>query len=126
MRKKIIKTDNDLLINILTNILNKMDEVLQWLKIQNINTLKEIIETLNDKEKLVYNLSDERSSRDIEKIINVSHSTITLWWKKWYKLGIMKESKKYKGRYIHFYSLDDLNIQIPKILNNKNVGDKNE
>ncbi|MHA1757418.1 MAG: helix-turn-helix domain-containing protein [Promethearchaeota archaeon] len=113
--------------NLLHEILKTLNEILLWIKFQNISKLKEIIESFNDIEKTVYNLSNGRSSREIGKLTPVSYSTITVWWKKWAKLGIMKESNEYKGRYIHLYNLDDLNIPIPKIIkNDMEIENKNE
>ena len=53
---------------------------------------------LKEEEKKIYELSNgQRSTREIEKLVNASRSKIASLWKKWYKIGIVESSDKYGG-----------------------------
>ncbi|MCH7561450.1 MAG: hypothetical protein IIC67_08845 [Thaumarchaeota archaeon] len=102
----------------LDQILNVLTEISKWTKFQGLekfqNTIEKILQT--DEEKAAYELSNGiRSSRDIGQEIGLSKTTVTDYWKKWSKIGIVEESKKYRGRMRHFVSLDEIGIEIPAI-----------
>lgn len=70
----------------------------------------------SESERLVYEYSDgDRSVRDIEATIGVSRSTVTRYWDKWQRLGIVEKSRKYEGRWKRLCSLEDLGIDVPQL-----------
>ena len=95
-----------------------LKEILKWTKFQGMMKVKEVLlETLKkDEEKIVYQNSDGRDSRDIAKIAGISHQTVVNYWKRWATLGIV-ESIKVRGgiRYKKSFSLLDFGIEIPKV-----------
>lgn len=101
---------------LLERIARSMEEQLKWTKISGMNQLKSIFEQnlKPEDEKRVYELSDgERSTRDIERLTNVSRSKIATLWKKWYKMGIMERSEKYEGKRMKkSFSLLDVGIDV--------------
>ena len=100
----------------LEKIAKIMEEQLKWTKLFGMSQLRTIFEQnlRTEQEKFVYELSDgERSTRDIEKIANVSRTKIAVLWKKWYKMGLMERSLKYEGRRMKkSFSLLDVGIEI--------------
>ena len=77
----------------LDRMIQLLEEILKWTKLEGIQRAKTALTELlrTDAEKLVYEHSDGRTSRDIAKIVGVSHATVTNYWKKWAKYGIVKE-----------------------------------
>lgn len=91
-----------------------------WIKISGIDKAKQIIDeelTGDPKKVLVYDLSDGKSSDDIEKILQkkVSDMTIRNWWKKWARRGIMNSDASHKGRFSKLFNLEDFGIEIPSL-----------
>lgn len=77
----------------------------QYLELLLGNRIKEKIKDLftNDTEIQVYQLSDGiRTTRQIEEIVKISRSTISVLWKKWSAQGIMfipVGNKPYKSKF---------------------------
>lgn len=95
-----------------------LKEVLKWTKFQGMMKVKEVLlETLKkDEEKIVYQNSDGRDSRDIAKIAGISHQTVVNYWKRWANVGIVEPIKVRGGiRYKKSFSLLDFGIEIPKV-----------
>lgn len=93
-------------------------ELVKWSKFAGKQELKKmLVENLQkESDKLVYEYSDgERSSRDIEKATGVGRASIQRCWDRWFKLGILEESKEYKGRMMHICSLEELGIEPPSV-----------
>ncbi|MHB8086704.1 MAG: hypothetical protein ACYDH2_00495 [Anaerolineaceae bacterium] len=58
---------------------------------------------INDKEVLIYQLSNgKRSTRLIGEIMELSHNSVSILWKKWFEQGLMiipVNGKSYKAKY---------------------------
>jgi hypothetical protein len=75
-----------------------------------------LISTLASPEKrIVYHLSDGRSSVEIVEESGVSAGSVNAYWKTWKNLGLMKIQKVKGGeRSVRIFALDDFGIDIPK------------
>jgi Fic family protein len=100
-------------------IINLLEEILKWQKLQGLEKAQSAIKTLltNDVEKLAYEFSDGKTSREVSAVVGVSHVTIANYWKKWAKYGIVTEIKAQGGgtRYRKIFSLSDFGIDVPKV-----------
>jgi transposase len=76
-----------------------------------------------DIKKLVYELSDGRSSPDIAQETGVDETTIRDYWKAWAYLGLVEIHPDYKKRYRKLFSLTEFGIEIPKT---KDLSDLNK
>jgi hypothetical protein len=106
-------------IKILKNIDRKLDRLLFWTRFAGMQQLR-IILTQNlttDTEMLVYELSDgERGTREIAGLSGVrSNATITNYWRKWSRLGIVEPSEKRLGRFRRICSLEEVGLTVPPI-----------
>jgi len=95
-----------------------LEEILKWTRLEGVQraktTLTELLKT--HAEKLVYEYSDGRTSRQIADIVGVSHATVTNYWKKWARYGIVKEVGARGGtRYQRVFSLSDFGIEVPPV-----------
>lgn len=95
----------------------KLDQLLKWTRFAGMQQLRTILaqNLMTDIEMLIYELSDgERSAREIARLINVgSHATITNYWRKWSKLGIVEPSPKRQGRFQRICSLEEVGLTVP-------------
>ncbi len=99
-------------------MLTLMRELVRWSKFESIPKLRTVLEQnlLSDKEKIIYELSDgERSTRDIAKVVGGSNATVSNYWEKWSKLGIVDKSQKYEGRFKHICSLEEVGLEVPQV-----------
>lgn len=98
-------------------VIELLEEILRWTRLQGIQNAKAVLEdTLaNDILKVAYQLSDGRSSSVVGKACGVTGMTVTNYWRRWFTLGIVQPSPKYKGRFERAFSLEDLGIEIPPI-----------
>lgn len=99
-----------------------LEEILKWIRFEGIQggraTLIGLLKT--DVEKLVYENSDGRTSREIAEIVGVSHGTVVNYWKKWAGHGIVEEVKARGGtRYQRILSLSNFGIEVPKVVSTK-------
>ena len=95
-----------------------LEEILLWTKYDYTETKRKMLEHLNSNDKkIAYELSNgENSQNYIEKFVSVSQKTISSWWKKWFELGLMEQTEKYRGsRYKRLISLTKMGIPIPEI-----------
>ena len=101
----------------LNRIIELLEEILKWTKFEGNQRVKEILldELDTDTKKIVYELSDGRSSPEIAKVVDVTDKTIREWWKKWTNIGIMETHPKYKVRSRKVFSLEDFGIKVPEI-----------
>jgi len=93
-------------------------EILKWTKFQGMLKVKEVLlETLKkDEEKITYENSDGRDSRDIASIAGISHQTVVNYWRRWATLGLAEPIKVRGGiRYKKSFSLLDFGIEVPKV-----------
>lgn len=90
-------------------------EILKWTKFQGIQQVKQILEANldNDTKKLVYELSDGRSSSAIATIAKVSRCTVRDYWKLWAPMEIIEIHPDYKKRYRKIFSLKEVGITVP-------------
>lgn len=103
-------------------LINLLSEILKWTRFIGKQQLKALLldNLTEDVEKVVYELTDGKSLREIERICkengySVSHATIGNYWEKWAPVGIVEPSKKYKGRYERIVSLKEVGIDFPTI-----------
>lgn len=92
-------------------------EILKWTKFQGMLHVKNILETNldTDLKKIVYELSDGKSSVEIARIAEVSDWTIRNYWKSWAPTQIVEVDPTYKGRYRKVFSLKEVGIAVPVI-----------
>ena len=97
-------------------IVELLEDILKWTRFQGWRNVKQVlVDALGDQiSRKVYQLSDgKRTSRQIAKNLPISQRTVTEYWKKWTKVGIM-EPMKVKGggtRGVRIFSLDDFGIE---------------
>jgi len=103
-------------------IVTLLTEILKWTRFIGKQQIKAILldALKKDVDKVVYELSDGKSLRKIEKICkdngySVGKDAIKNYWDKWKPLGIVELSKKYKGRCERIVSLRDIGIDFPEI-----------
>jgi response regulator of citrate/malate metabolism len=99
-------------------VIQLLEEMLKWVKFDALQkakaTLSELLRT--EAEKLTYEYSDGRTSRELAEIVKVSHVTVSNYWKKWAKYGVLSEVISRGGtRYKKIFNLSDLGIDVPKI-----------
>jgi len=106
----------------LDKILNSLQEISKWTKLQGLEKFSQIVPRVlkSDGEKTVFEFSNGiRSAKEIADETKIAKSTITAYWRKWVKSGIVEESEKYPGRMRHLVSLDEVGIELPLILQKK-------
>lgn len=94
-----------------------LEEILKWIKFEGRIKAKEIFssELDTDTKKLVYELSDGKSSADIAKTVKVSAPTVRDYWHRWAEKGMMELCPDYKRRYCKIFTLGELGIEVPEI-----------
>jgi len=95
-----------------------LEEILKWARLEGVHRAKDTLTELlrTDAEKLAYEYSDGRTSREIAGVVGVSHATVTNYWKKWARYGIVKEVGARGGtRYQRVFSLSDFGIEVPEV-----------
>ena len=90
-------------------------EILKWTKFQGMRQVKKILEDNldTDTKKLVYELSDGRSSPDIAKVVSVTDTTVREYWRAWAPILIVEIHPNYKKRYCKVFSLKEVGISVP-------------
>ena len=99
-------------------IIKLLNEILQWIKFSEFKNVKEILLNAleDDMSKLIYHLSDGKTSRQIAKKLPVTHTTVVNYWKRWAEIGIMEPVSARGGtRYKKIFSLEYFGIEIPEI-----------
>jgi hypothetical protein len=110
-------------------IIQLLEEILKWTRLEGIQKAKSTLETLltNDVEKLVYQNSDGRTSREIANVAGTSHPTVIRYWRKWSTFGIVEELRSQGGtRYKRVFSLPDFGIEVPQVKNTELIPNKDE
>lgn len=95
-----------------------LEDIATWIKIGNFESVKKILESTlkTPEEKLVYHLSDDKTTREITAACGVSIGTISKYWNTWYKIGIMKAVSVRRGdRFVKKFNLEDFGIEIPVV-----------
>jgi len=98
-------------------IIELLEELAKWKRLEGAQLAKRILRDILSKntEKLVYQYSDGRGSRDVATLAGVSDFSVRNYWKKWSTEGIVISSKKFKGRFERVFSLEDFGIEIPPL-----------
>lgn len=94
-----------------------MDEVATWLRVSGYDKVKKLLEDTLDtpEKKMIYHLSDGKSSREVHSATGVHFTTVASYWRSWYKVGLMKSIPVKGGdRNIRNFDLKDFGIDIPK------------
>ena len=91
-----------------------LKQIEKWLKITSIPKVKELLESTlkTPEERKAYHYSDGRNQTDIAKLVGVSQPTVSGYWNKWAKLGIIQQSKGYKARWERSFLLEDFDIKL--------------
>ena len=94
-----------------------LKEILKWTKFEGMQKVKQVLETTldNDAKKLIYELSDSKSSPEIASIAGVNSLTGRNYWKEWAVLGIVEVHPDYKKRYRRIFSLGEVGIEVPEV-----------
>lgn len=94
--------------------LDVLKQIERWLKVTSIPKVKVILEDAlrTPEEKKVYHYSDGRNQTEIAELVKVSQPTVSNYWKKWAKLGIVQQSNTYKTRWIKSFLLEDFDIPL--------------
>ena len=96
-----------------------LEEILKWTRFQGWRNVKYVLldALKDDVSKLVYHYSNGSSSRDIAEKVSISHVTVTRYWDRWSKIGIVEPIKVRGGgtRYKKMFSLEEFGIEIPEI-----------
>jgi len=94
-----------------------LEELVKWARVTSFPRVKELLIRLlvSPEEKVAYQSSDgEKTSREVAEIANVSHPTISKWWKAWIKAGVAESVSVQRGeRAKRIFSLDDFGIEVP-------------
>lgn len=92
-----------------------LEELLKWTTMSTRPTIKKTFEEnlKTDTEKLVYELSDGKSSPEIASTVGIDPSTVRDYWRKWADVGMMEICPKYKKRFCRLFSLGELGIEVP-------------
>lgn len=102
-------------------IVELLQEMLRWTRFQGMLRAKDILEDtlLKGQERLIYHLSDGKSSREIGRILGVGKNTVLGLWKRWNTIGIVepvREGVRGGGtRYRRVFDLGDFGIVIPPL-----------
>jgi hypothetical protein len=106
-------------LRVLKNIEGKLDQLLMWTRFAGMQQLRTILaqNLTKDLEMLIYELSDgERSTREIAELSGVgSNATVTNYWRKWSRLGIVEPSEIRQGRFRRICSLEEVGLTAPPI-----------
>ena len=94
-----------------------LKEILKWTKFEGMQKVKQLLETTldSDDKKLIYELSDGRSSPRIAETVGVAGPTVRDYWKDWAVLGIVEIHPDYKRRYRRIFSLKEVGIEVPEV-----------
>lgn len=94
-----------------------LEELVKWKRFEGAQLAKKILRELlsKDTEKIVYQYSDGRGTKEIAELAGVSDFSVRNYWKKWNVEGLVVPSNKFKGRYERIFSLEDFGIEIPRI-----------
>jgi hypothetical protein len=96
-----------------------LEELVKWTKVTSIPNVKKILTAIlvKPEEKIAYQASDgKKTIKQVAKRANVATGTVSGWWKKWAKVGIVEAFSVAGGtRAKRVFSLDDFGIEVPVI-----------
>ena len=92
-----------------------LEELVKWKRFEGSQLAKKILRDIlsKDAEKIVYQQSDGKTSREIAALAGVSDFSVRNYWKRWNVEGLVIPSNKFKGRYERVFSLEDFGIEVP-------------
>jgi hypothetical protein len=96
-------------------IIELLEELVKWTRVTSIPDVKRLLLEIlaNKEERVAYQLSDGRGSKEVARHISKSFSTVTTWWRRWIKAGIAEPvSAKGGQRAKRIFSLDDFGIEV--------------
>lgn len=103
----------------MSNLAAILEEMLSWQKISSFEKVRSLLlSTLDTPEKrMVYQLSDGKTVRDIGLACGVGAGTVSTYWKRWFRIGLMKKVAVRGGGERHFrsFDLEDFGIDVPKL-----------
>ena len=105
-----------------------LEELLKWTKASTRPVIKKLFEDniQTDMEKLVYELSDSKSSPVIASTVGIDPKTVRDYWGRWANAGMMEICPNYKRRYCKTFSLSELGIEVPEIKQEQQTEEENE
>jgi hypothetical protein len=96
-------------------VVELLEELVRWTKVTSMPHVKTLLmEVLSTpEERIAFQESDGKSSKEVAEHVGVSSRTITNWWKLWIKAGIAEAVPVRGGqRAVRVFSLDDFGIKI--------------
>jgi len=108
-------TDNNK--EMLSKVLDRLDEVIVWLRLQGLPRIRGLLvtEMNTDAKRIAYQMTDgEHSRREVANLAGVSDDSVQNWWERWYQMGLLTGSERYKGRPRRVISLEELGIRSPR------------
>jgi len=93
-----------------------LEEIIVWTKVGNLKSLRDILaQELDSQEKMrIFELTDGiNTQQEIASRVKISRSTISYYWQKWYRLGILTHSAR-AGRMKKIVSLEEVGINPPR------------
>ena len=100
-------------------IIELLEELVKWRRFEGAQLAKKTLRELfsKDAEKIVYQYSDGRGTKEIGDLAGVSDFAVRTYWKKWNIEGLVVPSEKHKGRFARVFSLEDFGIEVPMTKN---------
>lgn len=97
-------------------IIELLEELVKWRRFEGAQLAKKTLRELfvKDTEKIVYQYSDGRGTKEIADLAGVSDFSVRSYWKKWNIEGLVVPSEKHKGRFERVFSLEDFGIETPQ------------
>ena len=93
-----------------------LHKLIMYTKLANYENIRNRLITILDSEdkKRVFEATEgNNGTRQIESITGVSKDTVSNWWDKWQREGIVEESKEVRGRRCKIVSLGEFGIEVP-------------
>ncbi len=96
-------------------VIQLLEEVLKWTKVTSIPgvrlTLEEVL--ASNEERTAYQNSTGKTSREVGALVGVGHTTISRWWKRWYRTGLGEmQSVRGGNRFIRSFNLEDFGLEV--------------
>lgn len=94
-------------------ILDEIEEIKKWNRIQGLQTLEEVLQNFSDRDLIIYNEADgETYLSDIGEKVEREKSTLSEKFNEWHQMGIVqKEGQQWK----HVAPLSSMGIEVPEI-----------
>lgn len=95
-----------------------LEELMVWTKINGVEKVQSVLNKALDtpEKRMVYHLSDGKTTREINAICSISIGTVSIYWNTWNRLGLMRIiNVKGKDRFIKSFDLEDYGIKMPEI-----------